>query len=212
MDDVIDLLQQFAESSDPDGELTGQIASMTFAIHALLKFHADPEVGILTAAALARIDPSNGETVLPILVEGLRSTDEAHKVYAAYAIRSLGPVAAAAVPALIEVLHYQEHETARYHSIQALGYIGPAAIAAVPYLVEILQGVSNGCHGVEVLHALGAAAALGEIRDRAAIPALKACLDLDADGDELVEMLRHEVIIALAKIGHNPTCGPGDNP
>ena len=61
---------------------------------------------------------------------------------------------------------------------------------SVPILVKIVRGVRAGMHGVEVLHALGAACALGEIGDPSALPALKECLGMDADGDDLVAMLK----------------------
>ncbi len=83
---------------------------------------------------------------------------------------------------------------------QKLGLVGPTAVAAVPALIEIVRGVSNGCHGVEVLHAMGAACALGEIGDPATLPALKDCLGLEADGDDLVEMLTEATAEAIAKI------------
>ncbi len=199
--DVIDLLRRFAESSDPDRELAGRLAAVKIAIHAVLLF-SEFEHRLLAACALARLEASTA--VLPVLAEGLRSS-EAHQVYAAYACRSLGSLAAPLVPTLIEVLHNQEHETAAYHAIQAIEHIGPPAIAAVPDLIKILREARPGNHGVEVLHGLGAAAAIGEIRDRAALPALKECLSLEADGDDLVEMLKEEAAEALAKINKIPS-------
>lgn len=197
MDDIIDLLQGFAESPDSDGQLANRLSPLKLAIHALYQF-SDFEPRLLAASALARLDGS--EAFLPTLIEGLRSDDEAHRVYASFACRSLGENSAPLVPALIDVLSNHEHETARYHAIQAIQHIGERAIAAVPTLVKILRSVGNGCHGVEVLHALGAAVALGEIGDPAALPVLKECLNLATDGDELVEMLKEEAAVALRKI------------
>ena len=77
-DELIGLLQRFAEipSVTEEGQaLAEQLAGMTFAIHALLQFSCDPEARVLAAAGLARLDPSSAETVLPILVEGLRSAE-----------------------------------------------------------------------------------------------------------------------------------------
>lgn len=192
---LIHLLQQFAETSDPDGELAERLSPMKLAIHAHRLF-TDVETRLLAACALARLEAS--ESVLPTLIEGLQSNDPAHKVYAAYACRSLGPAAAPAVPA-ITVLLKDDHEAVVQHAIQALATIGPAAAPATPLLVELLQGV--GPDAMDVAHAWAAATALGAIGDPEAIPALRECLGMEANGDELIELLKEEAALALKKIG-----------
>lgn len=57
---------------------------------------------------------------------------------AAYAISSMGPAAAAAVPALIETLQ-DPSAPVRYAVAYALSEIGPAAAAAIPALTEALD-------------------------------------------------------------------------
>jgi hypothetical protein len=192
---MIDLLQQFAESSDPDGELARQLSPLKLAIHAVLLF-SDFEPRLLAACALARLEAS--EAILPTLIDGLRSEDVAHKVYSAYACRSLGPAAAQAVPALT-VLLKDENSAVVQHAIQALGSIGPAATPATPLLIELLN-VGPDSLVIDIAHAWAAATALGAIGDQKAIPALTECLDLDADGDELLELVKEEAAVALRKI------------
>ena len=99
----------------------------------------------------------------------------------------------------MDVLHDQEHETAVYHAIQAIGRIGELAASAVPALMDILRQANADAQGAEVLHALGAARALGEIGDPAALPVLKECVGM-ADDDGLVEMLKEAATESLAKI------------
>jgi HEAT repeat protein len=100
---------------------------------------------------------------------------------------------------LITVVQQEDHDTAAYHALQALEAIGPPAASAVPVLVKILHDVGPNAPANKLLLALGAAAALGSIGDRAAIPDLEACLGLD--GDELLRMVREEAAKALERMG-----------
>ena len=61
---------------------------------------------------------------------------------AAYEIAGLGPVAAPAVPALIEALDDSE-ATVRFPVTVALGEIGPPAAAAVPRLKQMMEEEIN---------------------------------------------------------------------
>ena len=61
---------------------------------------------------------------------------------AAYAISSLGPSAAVAVPALIEALK-DPSPPVRYAVAYALKEIGPSAAAAVPALTEVLDDIND---------------------------------------------------------------------
>jgi HEAT repeat protein len=61
---------------------------------------------------------------------------------AAYEIASMGPTAAAAVPALIEALD-DELAVVRYPVTVALGEIGAAARAAVPRLQQMMEEDMN---------------------------------------------------------------------
>jgi hypothetical protein len=194
--DLINLLQEYAESSDPDGGLAVQLSPLKLAIHAAL-LSADFELRLLAACALARLEAA--EDVLPTLIEGLQSVDGAHKVYAAYACRSLGPAAAPAVPAITSLLGDQ-NEAVVQHAIQALETIGPASAPAVPALIALLQRIGPDSLAIQVAHAWAAVAALAAIGVHDAIPALRRCLALEADGDELIETLKAEAATALAKI------------
>ena len=203
--ELIALLQQFAESSDPEVELAGQLAGLTFAIHALLQFSCDPEARILAAAGLARLDPTKAEELLPVLIEGLQSADEAHRVYAAYACRNLGPAAASAVPKLTELLA-DDNEVVVQHVIQALEAIGHASASAVAGLARLLDGISPDSTGIHMVHALAAAAALGAIGPAAheAIPALEQCLDLDGSEDGLFREVQLSAAEAIWQVSGDP--------
>jgi hypothetical protein len=199
-DNLIDLLQRYAElppATEESQQVAEQLVAQVAEVHGLLAAD-DPEVRLLAACALARLAPDVAEMVMPILVDGLRSEDEAHQVYAAYACRCLGRLAADAVPALVHVVQQDGHDTATYHALQAIEAVGPAAASAVPVLVEILREVGPDAPTNKVLNALGAVAALGAIGDRVAIPALQACLGLE--GDELIDMVREEAAKALTKL------------
>ena len=116
---LIEMLRRFAAlppATEESQQIAGQLAGQTFAIQALLRFSSF-EVRVLSACTLARLDPSSAETILPTLIEGLQADEESHKVYAAYACRSLGPLAAPAVPTLTKLLE-DNNEVVVHHVTQ----------------------------------------------------------------------------------------------
>jgi HEAT repeat protein len=75
---------------------------------------------------------------LTALIADLKAPAPSSRNAAAYEIASLGPAAAAAVPALIEALD-DEVAAVRFPVTVALGEIGPAAAAAVPRLKQMME-------------------------------------------------------------------------
>ena len=203
--ELIDLLQRFAElppQTEEGQEVARQLAGMTFAIKGLLLFSCDLNARVLAACALARVDSTKVEELLPVLVEGLRSENEAHQVYAAYACRNLGSFAEPAVSALIDVMNDQEHETAAHHAIQALEAIGHASASAVVGLVGLLDGIGPDSLGIHLAHAWAAIAALGAIGPAAqgAVPALQQCLDVDGSDDGFLRQVQLSAAEAIWQI------------
>lgn len=103
---------------------------------------------ILTSAAQAQSTPvqsrepvSNGRR-LSEWVADLKAMAPQTRNAAAYEIAGMGPVAAAAVPALIEALD-DPIAAVRYPVTIALLEIGPAAKAAVPRLQEMMEEEIN---------------------------------------------------------------------
>jgi HEAT repeat protein len=71
-------------------------------------------------------------------IADLKGASPAVRNGAAYGIASMGPAAAAAVPALIEALD-DPMPAVRFPVTVALSEIGPAAAAAVPRLKEMME-------------------------------------------------------------------------
>jgi len=144
-----------------------------------------------------------GKKAVPGLVKNLSSKDQYAREGACRELAELGPEAAEAVPALIQVLNDDPANTARYNAATALGAIGPAAEAAAGDLISALR---HDKHGVpreaakalgrlgpagkaavpDLMHALGehreldvrlnAAGSLGLLGEPIALPALKGAL------------------------------------
>jgi HEAT repeat protein len=177
----------------------------------IILYSAEFDDRLLAAWALAQLDPSQVDIILPVLIDGLKSQSDGRRAWAAEACRDLGPRASSAVPALIEVLkndedHGDETLFARNRAIGALGEIGPAAASAVPTLVELLHGVGPGSSIMEIIDARNSAAALGSIGPSAdaAVSALQECLNLDGSGDECIRWLRLEASEAIWRIKDVP--------
>lgn len=192
---MIDILYRFAnamEDSDESQSLRDRLIASKPEVLALLN---DESSRLLAASALARIDSTSAEIVLPILIEGLKSDNEDDHVCAAIACEALGPFASLAVPALIEVAG-RGGIVASNRAILALGAIGPAAAEATPVLTSQL-GVDDESNAKEVYDAISAAAALAGIGPGAmkALPRLRECLRLDgSDEHRLLRLTAAEAI------------------
>lgn len=81
------------------------------------------------------------EAAFPELIARLRDSDENVRIAAADAIAKVGPKAAAAVPALIELGRANEHPHVLRSVSAALGAIGPAAADAVPVLEQVRRHI-----------------------------------------------------------------------
>jgi HEAT repeat protein len=122
-------------------------------------------------------------SLLPPLIEEVRSGTWPGTVAAMELLAHIGPRAAAAVPALGARLA-DSYWLYRWYAAQALGHIGPRALKALPALVRTL-----GDPEARVREA--AAAALGEIRPASAraIPALVEMLSNDYARTRIVRAL-----------------------
>jgi HEAT repeat protein len=124
----------------------------------------DGGVRIAAAEALWTVG-GDGKAAMPVLLEGLRTSPYPH--LAAHALGTMGPMAAVATPALVDLLGRQRGYE-REDAITALGNIGPGAAAAVPFLLDLVRR-SNEDRG----SALAAAESLWKInRDPHALPFL----------------------------------------
>jgi HEAT repeat protein len=114
--------------------------------------------------------PANAEGVDQI-AKGLKAESPDQRIHAAEQLKELGPLAAPAVPALIEALH-DKNLSVQHEALLALEHIGPAARGAVGELIGILQKNDR-----SRLHS-GAIEALGAIGSEAAsaVPVLKKLL------------------------------------
>jgi len=73
-------------------------------------------------------------------IEGLRQPSPRAREEALQEIRRLGPVAAGAVPSLLQAIDGAPDPGTRADLVRAIGFIGPEARAAVPKLTEIVKG------------------------------------------------------------------------
>jgi len=168
----------------------------------------EPEDRLLAASAMAQLDPSQADLVLPVLIEGLKSQNSTDRTSAAIVCWHLGPVASSAVPALVDVLNNDDddvdNEIPRHRALLALKAIGPAAVCSVPALVEILHGVGPDTSPLKISDAMDSAAALGGIGPSAdaGLPALWECLNLDGAGNEFIRWLRLEASEAIWRISN----------
>lgn len=98
---------------------------------------ATPLVRMDVAGVLARVAPNNPLGLLT-LIAGLKSKDLHVPRRAIEVLYSLGPDAAPAVAALIEVLDHGKDSENRLRAADALGAIGPVAHDAIPSLAAAL--------------------------------------------------------------------------
>ncbi|MCZ6677540.1 MAG: HEAT repeat domain-containing protein [Candidatus Poribacteria bacterium] len=117
---------------------------------------------------LYQIDASKLDTVLPVLIEGIRDADGNVREISVWAAGRMGAAAKDAVPALIQALH-DENANIRESAASALGRMGEAAKDAVPALIELFK---DGIQNVRE-HATFALIDIGE----SAVPALMEALN-----------------------------------
>ena len=142
---------------------------------------------------------------MPVLLEALKDGDGLALMWAADAVRTIGPAGKNAVPLLIPLLGH-ENGYVQNSAAKALGSIGPDAAAAVPALVDALR-LREGYRPC----AVDAAEALWNINQHPrAIPALIELLRADNGAVPAAEALgrigpaAHEAIPALRDGAKNP--------
>jgi hypothetical protein len=112
-------------------------------------------------AVLVRLQRKD-KTTVAMLIKRLGSPDRYKREETCRELGELGTNAAAAVPALVDLLKNDKLNTVRYNAAAALGKIGQAARKAVPNLIVALQFDTDGVDRE-------AAKALGLIGDPAAV-------------------------------------------
>ena len=198
---LLEMLAQFAnlpteteESPQLRARLLHQIGDIEELLHA-----AELESRLLAACALARLAPA--QCLLSVIIEGLQSHDEAHRVFAAFACRCLGPRASSSGPALIEVLETDDDEIVVNHVLRAMASIGVSA-KATPRLVELIRRAGPNALMVTNADAINAAMALGTVPDAREAPTiLYDCLAFCDSGDDLLRTLALESARAIWRIG-----------
>ncbi|HET6424829.1 MAG TPA: HEAT repeat domain-containing protein [Planctomycetaceae bacterium] len=113
-------------------------------------------VRLASAWALLQLDPKNPDYIaiaVPRLAVGLERPDPRVRKLAAETLASLGPAAAAAVPALTKRVGEDEDPVVRMNCALAIGQMGEASRTAVPALVKLLESDPAGRRAV--LFALG---------------------------------------------------------
>jgi HEAT repeat protein len=103
-------------------------------VPALLAGLARPSPGIEFQMAVGKALKAIGPSAVPPLRAALRAGQARTRFYAARALSKLGPAAAPAVPALIDVLEHDRDYGVRGSAAAALGAIGPPAHKAMPAL------------------------------------------------------------------------------
>ena len=193
---MLEMLAQYANlpvETDESQQLQEQLLQQIGDIEERLDA-AEFEERLLAACALARLCPAKADVVMPVLIDGLRSEDEGHRVYAAFACRCLGPLASAAAPVLIEAL--DGDEIVVNHVLKALASIGSSK--ATPRLVELIRRAGPEALMVTNAHAINAAMALKDSLE--AIPDLRACLHFAEAEDDLLRTLALESARAIWQI------------
>ncbi len=183
----------------------------------------DNRMRLVVAEVLAPV-PELTEVLVPVLLE-IMSTDLAEKGVCDVFYR-MGPRAKAAIPELVELLHFPDYDV-QWAASDALGAMGLDAVDAVPdllYAIEMSGGrvPSSATHAIvkigavavpELIKSLGEARpktveyvadALGQIGPAAqqALPQLEACLSSETEG------VRIWAKIALALIDKRPSLVP----
>lgn len=145
---------------------------------------ADPAVRVSALDGLA----DSGKAAVPYLIAAIGNQRTAY--WACLALGEIGPDAAPAVPAVMQVLAKDPRAEVRREAAMTLGAIGPAAASAVPVLTRSLEDREYGVR-------MGAVFALGRIGPAAA-SAEKALHRVEAGNSPPV--LRTVTIWALASI------------
>jgi HEAT repeat protein len=115
------------------------------------------------------------DDVIPVFTQVLENGGDSERCDAAERLKEMGPWAAPAVPALVNVVKNDPYEYARCEAAEALGEIGPKAAPAIPALATVLE--EDESHYVPAR----AAETLGKIGDPKAIPILIAALENEED-------------------------------
>jgi HEAT repeat protein len=154
---------------------------------------SDPDHEVRASAALAVFRIENGSpAALNALIAGLKDDGDtpSDPEAAADALAELGPKAAPAMEALVELLPYH-NEFVRSASVAAIAAIGGP---------EAVKRVASALDDEDQMVQQTAADKLGDLGPAAA-PAVPRLIELTRDSDDVGFLVRHAAIEALGKIG-----------
>ena len=198
-DSLAALLAHFAEHPQvfaAEEEFVEQLVPHREGVCQLFASTTDACTKLVTAGVLARIDPSQADLVLPVLMQGLERGDKTELSFSAYCLGLLGPISTPALPFLTPLLK-DDNLLVACHTAQTLGHI--RSPSSVPYLIAMLEHAE--------VQATDAARALGEMGHaaREAVPALQECLRLDGAGNNSIRSLRLAAAEAIWRISGDAT-------
>jgi HEAT repeat protein len=197
-----------AQASSPD-EVTRYYAASLMgnaaddATRKALVFLLDDPSPLVCKSALVALARRSGLTDQK-LIDALGARLEKPRDAVAGALRSfvadlLGHIGEPAVPRLLAVLQSGQNQAAPY-AYRALGETGTANAQAVAALMQRLQKPVGADPNQEI-----AIKALGDLKARAAVPALLSILN---DNVRDHEYIRQQAVIALGRIGDPAAVGP----
>jgi HEAT repeat protein len=163
----------------------------------------DQHLRAMGAHTIAKISKST--SVLPVLIAALENGDEYSRCYAALGCKPLGPLAAPAVPALMTVIEADMRDPdveSRHHAITALGDIGPGAAAAAGVLAKFLETLDADAEGWLLTDSSAACRSLAAMGPgaKAAVPALRNCLNWGPEDEAMLRWTRLEASEAIWRI------------
>ena len=204
-----DALGQIGPQARPSAKAIGELLRdpnlhvRRAAVRALRKIRPDPQVsipllmkGMDDADSAVRIGALDGlaecgKAAVQPLTEALGREKTAH--FACMALGEIGPEAAPAVPALVELLKKDPRPEIRREAALTLGAIGEAAEMATPQLIEALGDADQGIR----MGAVFAIGRIGPVAEMAAKPLQK------MSGPQSPPLLRTLSLSAQARINPN---------
>ena len=152
--------------------------------------------------------PDRTRELVPELVVALAEADTEQARALLNALGAIGPEAAAAVPALVDLLKAErprELDGTFESAMQALGQIGPAAADAAPVLAELLQSQLDTSAGLGVLRALYGIGVPSPAAERILIEFIEPNLPLLSQDPGRVALPPHFylAVLTLGRVGAN---------
>lgn len=148
------------------------------------------DVGWVAAVALIRIDPAAAEPAIPVLIEGLKNSDERARWDARRCFIALGPTFEKAIPALLELLK-DPNDYVQWNATHVLGTLERKLRDFVPLFMEMAASKDRArrLNGIFLLRCIGADAT-------AAVPILEKAL---RDPDQQIQSEARAALKAIKR-------------